>query len=132
MQEDLGKLIVRLGVGGLLLLHGIHKLLGGIAPIKGLVVAHHLPDLLAYGVYVGEIAAPVLVILGLFARVGGLLIAVNMVVAVALAHMAQIALLDPSTGGYVLEAEVFYLLGGLAVALLGAGKLSLNIGGRWN
>ena len=66
MQEDVGKLVVRLGVGGLLLLHGVHKLLTGIAPIKALVVAAHLPDLIAYGVYLGEIAGPILVILGLF------------------------------------------------------------------
>jgi putative oxidoreductase len=131
MQEDLGKLVVRLGVGGLLLLHGVHKLLNGIAGIKAMVAAHHLPDLLAYGVYLGEILGPVLVILGLFSRLGGLLIAANMAVAIALAGMASIAALNPS-GGYALELEMFYLLGGLCVALLGAGKLSLNIGGRWN
>jgi putative oxidoreductase len=131
MQEDFGKLVVRLGVGGLLLLHGVHKLLTGIAPIKAMVVAHHLPDLLAYGVYLGEIAGPILVILGIFSRVGGILIAINMIVAIVLAGMGSIAMLNGS-GGYALELEAFYLLGGLSVALLGAGRLSLRIGGSWN
>jgi len=131
MQEDVGKLVVRLGVGALLLLHGIHKLLTGIGPIKAMVVAHHLPDLVAYGVYLGEIVGPVLVILGLFSRFGGLLIVINMIAAIVLAGMASLGKLNPM-GGYALELETFYLLGGLAVALLGAGRLSLNIGGRWN
>ena len=56
MQEDLGKLVLRLTVGGLLLFHGIHKLLNGIAPIKAMVAAHHLPDAIAYGVYLGEVS----------------------------------------------------------------------------
>ena len=131
MQEDLGKLVVRLGVGGLLLLHGVHKLLTGIGDVKAMVVAHHLPDILAYGVYMGEIVGPILVILGLFARVGGLLIVVNMLVAIALAGMASLLKLN-GFGGYALELETFYLLGGLSVALLGAGKIGLNIGGNWN
>ena len=131
MQEDVGKLVVRLSVGGLLLLHGVHKLLTGIAPIKAMVVAAHLPDLIAYGVYLGEIAGPILVILGLFSRLGGLLIVINMLVAIVLAGMASLFQLN-AFGGYALELETFYLLGGLSVMLLGAGRLSLNIGGRWN
>ena len=131
MQENLGKLVLRLGVGGLLLLHGVHKLLTGIAPIKELVVAAHLPDLIAYGVYMGEIAGPILIILGIFARVGGVLIVLDMLAAVLLAGMASILKLN-EFGGYALELEMLFLLGGLSVALLGAGRLSLNIGGRWN
>ena len=131
MQENLGKLVVRLGVGALLLLHGVHKLLTGIAPIKAMVVAHHLPDLVAYGVYFGEIVGPVLVILGLFARVGGLLIVIDMIFAIVLAGTASLLKLNAS-GGYALELETFFLLGGLSVMLLGAGRLGLNIGGRWN
>ncbi|HXC55955.1 MAG TPA: DoxX family protein [Rhizomicrobium sp.] len=131
MQEDLGKLVGRLSVGGLLLLHGVHKLLTGIAPIKAMVVGAHLPDLLAYGVYMGEIVGPVLVILGLFSRLGGVLIVLNMLVAIALAGMASLFKLN-AMGGYALELETFYLLGGLSVALIGAGRFGLNIGGRWN
>ncbi|MEI9988874.1 MAG: DoxX family protein [Rhizomicrobium sp.] len=131
MQEDIGKLVVRLGVGGLLLFHGVHKLLTGIADIKSLVVAHHLPEAVAYGVYAGEILGPILVILGLFARLGGLLIVANMIVAVVLAGTAMLFQLN-AYGGYALELETFYLLGGLSVALLGAGRIGLNIGGDWN
>lgn len=130
MQDDLGKLILRLAVGGLLLLHGVHKMLTGIAPIEAMLVAHNLPNALAYGVYLGEIAGPILVILGLFSRIGAGLIVINMIMAVALAGMGSIAQLNPM-GGYALELEAFYLLGALSILLLGAGSLSIA-GGRWN
>ncbi|HEX4861854.1 MAG TPA: DoxX family protein [Rhizomicrobium sp.] len=130
MQDDLGKLVLRLTVGALLLLHGVHKMLTGIAPIEAMVVARHLPQALAYGVYVGEIIAPVMVMLGIFARIGAGIIVVNMVMAVVLAGMSSIAQLNPM-GGYALELEAFYMLGALSIAFLGAGRFSIA-GGRWN
>jgi len=130
MQDDLGRLLLRVTVGGLLLFHGMYKLLNGIAPIQAMVAAHNLPDALAYGVYLGEIVGPVFLILGLFARVGGLLIAVNMIVAVLLARAGAVLAFGPS-GGYALELEALYLFGALAVALIGAGRYSVA-GGRWN
>jgi putative oxidoreductase len=128
--EDFGKLVLRLTLGVLLLFHGTHKVLDGIQPIRDMVMAHGLPGLLAYGVYLGEVVGPILVIFGLFARVGGLLIVANMIVAVALAGTGSLFALD-NQGGYALELEAFYLFGGLAVALLGAGRFGLG-GGRWN
>lgn len=130
MQEDLGKLILRVTVGALLLFHGVHKMLTGIAPIEAMVVAHNLPSALAYGVYLGEIIGPVMVILGLFARIGAGLIVLNMIMAVALAGSDRLGAFN-SMGGYALELEAFYLLGALSVALLGAGRYSIA-GGRWN
>ena len=125
MQGDLGKLILRVTVGGLLLFHGMHKLLNGIEPIKAMVAAHDIPDALAYGVYLGEIVGPVMVILGLFSRLGGALIVVNMAMAVALAGMGQLFAFN-ATGGYALELEAFYLFGALSVVLLGAGRYSVG------
>jgi putative oxidoreductase len=130
MQEDIGKLVLRISVGGLLLLHGINKLLNGIDGIKAAVGSHGVPDALAYGVYLGEIIGPVLVILGLFARVGGALIVINMLAAIGIAHMSEIAHIN-QFGGYQLELESLFLFGGLSVALLGAGRLSVG-GGQFN
>ena len=130
--ESLGKLVLRLTVGVLLLCHGVHKLLTGIGFIGQMLNAHHLPAMLAYGVYLGEILGPVLIILGLFSRCGAALIVINMIVAVLLAGMGQLLALGPM-GGYALELEAFYLFGALAVLLLGAGSISLGgEDGRWN
>jgi putative oxidoreductase len=130
MQNDLGRLILRFTVGGLLLLHGVHKGLTGIAPIEAMVAAHHLPQARAYGVYAGEIIAPVMLLLGVFARIGAVVIAINMIMAVVLAGMPSLFQLNPM-GGYALELEAFYLFGAVAVALLGAGRFSIA-GGRFN
>jgi len=67
-RTDAGLLVLRLGLGALMLFHGIYKLTHGIAWIAGPLGRVGLPPWVAYGVYVGEILAPVLVILGLWAR----------------------------------------------------------------
>ncbi len=132
MGDALGKALLRITIGGLILMHGVHKLLDGIAPIKQMIASHGLPELLAYGVYLGEIVGPLLVIAGLFARIGGLLIVANMVVAVLLVHTGMLLSIGPM-GGYALELQACYLFGGLAIALMGAGSLSLGgKDGRWN
>ena len=54
--DDLGKLVVRLMTGGLILLHGVHKILnpGSLDFIRGLLASISLPAALAYGVYLGK------------------------------------------------------------------------------
>jgi putative oxidoreductase len=135
MDEDFGKLVARLTVGVLLLFHGVHKVLTGIEPIKHMVAAQGLPEWLSYGVYVGEVVGPILVIVGFLSRVGGLLIVINMIVAVALAVLnkeGSLVGLGPF-GGYGLEVEAFFLFSGLAVMFLGAGRFSVGgPDGRWN
>src|SRR5690242_9178736 len=68
--EDAGKLLLRLAVGGLMLFHGVLKLRPGhgLASIKALVIAKALPGFIGYGVYLGEIIAPLLLIAGVATR----------------------------------------------------------------
>ena len=130
--EDSGKLLLRLTLGLLMLLHGIDKVMGGIDPILGMVAKAGLPAALAYGVYVGEVLAPLLLIVGAWTRAAAVVMAVNMVVAVALVHAGQLATLTPN-GGWALELQGFYLAMALAIALLGAGRFSAGgVDGRWN
>ena len=125
MNDDLGKLVLRLTLGILTLLHGIAKMRYGVSGIEGMVVSHGLPGFLAYGVFVGEVFAPLLVIMGFYARIGGVIIAFNMVVAIALAHSAQLLSIN-KTGGWELELQGFFLFTALAVALIGPGKFGVN------
>ena len=127
MSEQLGKLVLRLGLGGLILFHGVHKLLTGLDPVKTLLTSHHLPEALAYGVYLGEIVAPVLIIVGLFTRIGGVLIALEVLVLVVLGGIPQVVAISPD-GGYALEVAALYFTAALSVALLGAGRISLGRG----
>ncbi len=130
--EDWGKLLLRVALGVLILLHGIAKVMGGPAFIMELLTKNGLPAQLGYLVYAGEVLAPLLVIIGLWTRPAALIIAINMVVAIALVHMPELLTLS-QTGGWALELQGMFLFGALALAMLGAGRLSAGgIWGRWN
>ncbi|MGE4407663.1 DoxX family protein [Pseudomonas sp.] len=127
MTDDAGKLVLRLTVGVLILLHGISKLLNGVGGIAGMLADAGLPAFLAYGVYLGEVVGPLLVVFGLYTRLGAVLMISNMVVALALVHRAELFSIGPM-GGWAIELQALFLFGSVAIALLGAGRLS--VGGR--
>ncbi|MCC6531437.1 MAG: DoxX family protein [Burkholderiales bacterium] len=129
---DLGRLILRLALGILVLLHGIAKIAGGPAGIVGLVEKAGLPGPLGYLVYLGEVLAPLLLIAGWWTRLAALVIAINMVVAVALVHQAEL-LIVTKNGGWALELQGMYFFSALALVFLGAGRFSLGgARGRFN
>ena len=129
---DAGRLLLRLSLGLLILLHGISKIRGGPGFILDVVEKAGLPDPFGYLVYVGEVLAPVLVIIGLWTRAAAIVIAINMVVAILLVHTGQLLQLSPE-GGWALELQGLYLTVPIAIALLGAGRYSVGgRAGRWN
>jgi putative oxidoreductase len=129
--DDLGRLILRLAIGVLLVLHGVAKFSSGNGFVEQMVSQNGLPSFVAYGSYVGEILAPVLVIVGLFVRPAGLIIAVDLLGAIFLARRADVGTITPS-GAWAIETEMLFLLGGLAIACLGAGRFAFGMSSRWN
>ncbi len=123
--EDVGKLVLRLTLGLLILFHGIAKLAHGVGPIQGMIEGLGLPSALAYGVYLGEVVGPILLIVGWYARAGAALIVINMLFAVLLAHTGDILALTEH-GGWALELQGFYLFTAVALLLTGPGRLSVN------
>jgi putative oxidoreductase len=134
-SDDTGKLVLRLTLGVLVLLHGIAKLSDGGAAIGGIsrmLSARDLPGALAYLVYIGEVLAPVLLIAGIYTRMAAWIVAINMAVAFWLVHTGQLAALGKS-GGWAPELPGMFLFAALALALLGAGRFSVGgSGGRYN
>ena len=125
-RPDAGLLLLRLGVGTLILFHGIFKLTHGVAWIAGPLGAVGLPTWLQYGVYVAEVVAPVLVIVGLWARPAALVMAFDMFMAIFLARRADVAKINPMGGGWAIELELMYLVGALAIALMGSGRYGIG------
>jgi putative oxidoreductase len=126
-NDAAGKLVLRLTVGLLALFHGVAKLTnpGSVDFIGSKLVGLGLPEALAWGVYVGEIIAPLMIILGIMSRLGGLLLVINMLFAIGMVHMGDILALTEH-GGWRLEVQGFYLFGALAVMLLGSGRYAFK------
>ena len=126
-SEHLAKFLLRLMVGGLMLFHGLAKLLNlqTLGFIKNQLVEIGMPPVFAYGVFVGEIVAPILILLGIYSRFGGFLIFINMIFAIVLVHMHDILALTEH-GGWRLELQVFYLIGGILILMLGSGRYAIK------
>ena len=90
-----------------------------------MVVAHGWPAWLAYGALIGEVLGPLLLLLGFYARIGALLIAINMLFAFALAHMGQLGQLNQQ-GGWALELQGMFLATAIALVLFGPGRYGVN------
>ena len=129
-HEDFGKLLLRLAVGGLMLFHGIHKLFAGIDGISGMLVAKGFPGFIAYGVLIGEVVAPILIIFGILTRPAALVIALTMVVAWLMVGMGKTGMLD-KTGAWAIESLVYFFIAALAVAFLGAGRYAVAGNSAW-
>jgi putative oxidoreductase len=121
--EDAGKLLLRITLGVLILLHGLSKVSHGVGSISGMLEKANLPGFLAYGTYIGEVLAPLLLIAGAWTRAAAGVIAINMLVAIGLAHAKQIFTLNDQ-GGWAIELQAMYLFGAITVLLLGAGRYS--------
>ena len=123
-MEDFGKLVLRVTLGLLVLLHGSAKLKSGIGGMTGMVTGIGLPPWFAYGVYIGEILGPIMIILGLYSRVGAFFVFVNMIFAVALAHRTELFMLGKQ-GGYALELQAMFLFTALALVFMTPGRYSI-------
>ena len=131
-HDDLGKLILRVVLAVLLLFHGLAKISGGIGFIEGMLQKAGLPGAFGYLVYVGEVLAPLLILVGVFTRAAAAVVAINMVVALLLVHSGEFFTIS-DTGGWALELQGMYLGSAIALIFLGAGRYSLGgASGRFN
>ena len=127
-NSDLGKLLLRVSVGGLMLFHGINKLLHGYGFVTNLLQKAGLPGYLSHGILVGELIAPFFMVLGIYTRPAAFAEAFVMGMAIYLVHSRQL-LSFTANGGYALELQALYLFGSLAVFFFGAGRFSPSRGG---
>lgn len=129
-NTDLGLLILRISVGALMLLHGIAKL-SGVSFIEGMLEGKGLPSFLAYGVYITEIVAPILILIGYRTRLASLAIIFGLLFATALVHSADIFSLNQN-GGWELELIGLFLLGALCLFFTGSGKYAASTTNNWD
>ncbi len=128
---DLGILISRIAIGIPMLIYGISKLYFGIDFIKKLLAEKEMPTFIAYGVYIGEVVAPVLLIAGIRSRIAGLIFSFNCLTAILLVQSGNINKMN-EFGGWALELLFIYMVVGLSFYFSGAGKYALSTNNRWD
>jgi putative oxidoreductase len=124
-SPDIAKLLLRVSVGIMMLFHGFEKVINGISGVRYLTTNAGLPEFFAYGVFIGELVFPVLIILGLYARVASVGLAFNMLMAILLAHGSTLFELGKH-GAPTFELPFLYLVMCIAIFLLGSGKYAVN------
>jgi putative oxidoreductase len=130
-DSDIGVLILRVTLAGLLLFHGVHKLQTGLEDQMGLLAANGIPTFFMYLVYVSEIVAPVLIILGIFTRLSAATIVGTMLVVLYVAPFPLMALGEH--GEWAIEIQMLYLFLPLGLFFIGPGRFSVrpNKSGNW-
>lgn len=129
-NTDLGLLILRIVTATLMLLHGIAKI-GNTSFIEGLLAEKGLPAFLSYGVYITEIIAPILIIIGFRTRLSALVLVFGSLTAIFLAHTQQLFLLNQG-GGWELELIGLFMSAGITLFFTGGGKIAVSSSNQWD
>lgn len=137
-NPDLGKLLLRVNLGFLLIWHGINFAQGHTNQLDALARIM-IPGFIGFPLGIlFEIICPILAILGIYSRLAAAGMAIFMLFAIGLQHVptGHLFMLEANARGffdaYFLERQFFFLFSALAVLFIGAGRYGLNIGGRWN
>lgn len=128
--QNTGLLLIRLGLGVIFLTHGISKLTS-IDGVIGFFGSLGIPAVFAWVVALVETIGGIAMIVGIFTKISGILLAITMLVAIVKVKFPQ--------GGFgASEFELMLLLASLGVSLTGPGKYALGnhkcgcIGGKCN
>lgn len=126
-----GLLLLRITIGILLLSHGLIKITNGLEGIVNMLSTKGIPAFVAWGVYIGEIVAPVALVIGFRARLASAVIFINMLVVFFIARPHDILALN-DMGLWKMELAAFYLFGSIVLFLTGAGKYAVSRSNFWD
>ena len=129
-NTNLGLVLIRFSVGALMLLHGIAKI-GHTSFIEEMLADKGLPVVLAYGVYLTEIVAPLLILIGFRTRLAAGAYVFGILFIILLVHSQEVFTLNKN-GGWAIELLGLYLFGALALFFTGGGKYSVSTSNAWD
>jgi putative oxidoreductase len=130
-DPDVGALVLRVTLGVLLFLHGWHKVLAGIDNQTQMLVNKGISGFFMYFVFVSEVLAPLLILLGVFTRLSAMSIILTLIVILYVMPIPIMALNEH--GAWVVELQLFYLLVPVAMFFIGPGRFRVWRGksGHW-
>jgi putative oxidoreductase len=123
-NPDIGLLILRISIGGLLFLHGAHKISAGIEHQMQVLSNNGLPGQLMYFVYISEVIAPILLLVGIFTRISALTIIMTMITILYVIPDPLLGLNQHGASG--IELQLLYLLVPVALFFTGPGRYRLK------
>lgn len=115
--EDTGLLFLRIAIGVPFIVHGLSKLMN-VSMTNQFFSSLSLSPFFTYLVGGSELLAGIMILLGIWAFIGGYIVSIIMVCTYSLVKNKA-----PFLGGYELDFAFFF--GGLAIAMIGSGKYSL-------
>lgn len=123
LNPSLAQFVLRVVVGALLVLHGYPKLFRNFAQFSGWLDSLGMKPgkFWALVVFSVEFVGGVFLILGIFVQIVGVLVVVQMLVAMWKVKWGKVGILDP--GGW--ELDLLYLVAALVIALGGPGAYAL-------
>lgn len=123
-NPDLGLLFLRLALGICLLMHGAAKVRHGVGAVKSMITPLGIPAFAAYGAYLGEVVAPVMLILGILTPLAAFVILGNTLTILFVAYRSSLFKRD-AFGGFVAEIPYLYVGMALAFMVMGGGSYAL-------
>ncbi|MGH1516939.1 DoxX family protein [Chryseobacterium sp. JK1] len=125
-KHSLAILIHRVSIGVLMLFHGFYKLSNGVNWIIEILASKGLPGFIAYGSYIGEIVAPIMIILGIKTRIASAVLAATLLNAFLLMHTSDFFSTNPTNGGWQIELIFLYFSGAVLLIITGGGKYAVT------
>lgn len=122
--QPLALLVMRLALGSIMLVHGSHKVFGGLHHQAQLVAGLGLPAWLGYVSSFAEFLGGLLLLVGFFTRPAAFAVCVDLTVAIWKVHLHNGLIGSPDRPGY----ELALAAAALAVALIffGGGPIAID------
>ncbi len=125
--QPLGLLVLRLVLGVIMIVHGYHKVFGGMQHFEQMLHGVGIPPWMAYLAGAAEFGGGILIALGFLTRLAALAILIDMTVAIFKVHLHN-GMTGP--GGYEFPLSLAVIA--FALIFFGAGPIAIDAvwGGR--
>lgn len=122
--QPLALLVMRLTLGAIMVVHGYHKVFGGLQHFAHMVGGMGMPVWLGYIAAFTEFVGGLLILAGFFTRLAAFAVCVELVVAIWKVHLHNGLMGSPDRPGYEFPLAVATLA--FALIFFGAGPIAFD------
>jgi putative oxidoreductase len=122
--QPLALVILRVALGVVMLMHGSHKVFGGLHQTAHFMGSIGIPAWLAYVASFAEFLGGILILAGFFTRAAAFVLCIDMYVAIWKVHWHNGLMGSPDRPGYEFPLSLAAIA--LALIICGAGPISID------